>query len=461
MNLKAGRNEPCPCGSGRKYKRCCLRNGPPPEPLSFSDEVRARAWEALLAFGNRNEFAAHRDRAKALYFGEEFDYLPDDARQLVFDDEPWAANLVFWLLYEATFEGPARTIVAQFLARMGHTLRLSERRYLEAMGRSHLRLYEVEEVTRDVGLRLRDCWSDEHFDVRERLFTHSAVRGMVVALRLRLDPDGTHVIDGPFFPSLTHVDNEDILDELRDDYEMVMETDQNADGRFNSSFAPVIAQHYVYEVLLRPEPEMTTSTGDPLLFCRVIFKILDEAALRAGLESVKQVRRDEDGSLTWIRGKAKIVHATFVFEKGRLVVETASARRAEAALALVRRQAGAAVRYQKTETTDPRQMLEEYRNRPESERERDAREVPEIPPEVEAQVLQQSYDKHYRAWVDLPVPALADFTPRQAVKMPGLRPTLVGLLKDLAVMSERARVAGRFAYDASWLWSELGLDPSE
>jgi uncharacterized protein len=22
---KAGRNDPCPCGSGRKYKQCCLR----------------------------------------------------------------------------------------------------------------------------------------------------------------------------------------------------------------------------------------------------------------------------------------------------------------------------------------------------------------------------------------------------------------------------------------------------
>ena len=22
---KAGRNDPCPCGSGRKYKHCCLK----------------------------------------------------------------------------------------------------------------------------------------------------------------------------------------------------------------------------------------------------------------------------------------------------------------------------------------------------------------------------------------------------------------------------------------------------
>ena len=28
-SVKIGRNEPCPCGSGKKYKRCCGANGPP------------------------------------------------------------------------------------------------------------------------------------------------------------------------------------------------------------------------------------------------------------------------------------------------------------------------------------------------------------------------------------------------------------------------------------------------
>ncbi len=27
MRRRAGRNEPCPCGSGKKYKKCCLRRG--------------------------------------------------------------------------------------------------------------------------------------------------------------------------------------------------------------------------------------------------------------------------------------------------------------------------------------------------------------------------------------------------------------------------------------------------
>ena len=34
MIAKTGRNDPCPCGSGRKYKKCCL--GVPGQVLSFS-----------------------------------------------------------------------------------------------------------------------------------------------------------------------------------------------------------------------------------------------------------------------------------------------------------------------------------------------------------------------------------------------------------------------------------------
>ena len=28
MTDKVGRNDPCPCGSGKKYKSCCLKNVP-------------------------------------------------------------------------------------------------------------------------------------------------------------------------------------------------------------------------------------------------------------------------------------------------------------------------------------------------------------------------------------------------------------------------------------------------
>ncbi|MCB1113140.1 MAG: SEC-C domain-containing protein [Chlamydiia bacterium] len=33
MNEKVGRNDPCPCGSGKKYKQCCIKNVTAGKPL--------------------------------------------------------------------------------------------------------------------------------------------------------------------------------------------------------------------------------------------------------------------------------------------------------------------------------------------------------------------------------------------------------------------------------------------
>src|SRR5271165_6022476 len=39
-NVNAGRNDPCPCGSGRKYKACCGRlASAPPDEIPLADEL--------------------------------------------------------------------------------------------------------------------------------------------------------------------------------------------------------------------------------------------------------------------------------------------------------------------------------------------------------------------------------------------------------------------------------------
>ena len=42
MTHAIGRNDPCPCGSGKKFKHCCARKG---ERLSLA----TRVWFALIA----------------------------------------------------------------------------------------------------------------------------------------------------------------------------------------------------------------------------------------------------------------------------------------------------------------------------------------------------------------------------------------------------------------------------
>ena len=43
---KPGRNDPCPCGSGQKYKRCCLAKDQEAERAALKAAAEARAAEA-------------------------------------------------------------------------------------------------------------------------------------------------------------------------------------------------------------------------------------------------------------------------------------------------------------------------------------------------------------------------------------------------------------------------------
>ena len=46
MASKPGRNDPCPCGSGRKYKRCCLEKDQLAERAALAETAAARAAAA-------------------------------------------------------------------------------------------------------------------------------------------------------------------------------------------------------------------------------------------------------------------------------------------------------------------------------------------------------------------------------------------------------------------------------
>ncbi len=50
--MKTGRNDPCPCGSGRKFKRCCVSGGLAPIPADLSPAQLVEARRQAFACGN-------------------------------------------------------------------------------------------------------------------------------------------------------------------------------------------------------------------------------------------------------------------------------------------------------------------------------------------------------------------------------------------------------------------------
>ena len=94
--MKTGRNDPCPCGSGKKYKRCCLGNEvalpSPPVHEEFHEDfpdlksaLQSRIWASME---EAQDYADRHVRDFNLKPLADFHGLsPDHMRRLIY--HPW------------------------------------------------------------------------------------------------------------------------------------------------------------------------------------------------------------------------------------------------------------------------------------------------------------------------------------------------------------------------------------
>jgi len=177
--------------------------------------------------------------------------------------------------------------------------------------------------------------------------------------------------------------------------------------------------------------------------------------VEAALVNHPELERQDDGSYAWLSEKADEAgfrrgFGTFVLKKGRVVLETVSSQRAERGRALLEAAAGPAVVYRATSSESVQRALE---RRPA----RTARPEDEVSPAA-AEIVQAFYERHYRGWLDEPLPALDGRTPREAAGLKSARPKVIALLKDMENRSARERREGRTAYDFGWMWGELEIE---
>ncbi len=444
-----GRNDPCLCGSGRKFKRCCLGK------LSagtgrFTLGERNIGLKKLLRFSARPEFGAGL-AAYDLFWAHWLSERSEEEIQKVMALEQTQIAYNSWFVFDFDL-GEGRTMLDLFLEREGERMSTGERNYLEGMRKSHLRLYEVLEVELDQGIELRDVWEGGRMWVRERLATHDIAQWDLIAARVGEGEDGVMVLEAaPYMYPVSA--KEDILKELK-----------NAHRRFTSQFpgkdlvsffkwvGTTFHHLWLKWVAFRPLPKMVTAEGDSLVLAKVIFDVVDRNTLVRALRSHPALDDHGDGSYAWLESVGGFQRSlgTFIFQGNRLVLETTSRQRAERGRNLLGEIAGGAVKFRATRYEDVGQAL---KARPGAAK----RQGPEIPSDLQAKLVGEYYEGHYRKWLDEPVPALGNRTPRHAARLKTVQPKLIALLKDFENHSERQRRAGSPAYDFSWMWAELGL----
>lgn len=143
-----GRNSPCPCGSGRKFKICCLRDALP--ALS----ARAQLVYALLG--------TYAERAPGLEMITPLIERTGDA-----------AQYAMFLLDLALFQGG---LVERFLTARGDWLQPDERELIEDWRQIPVTIYEAVDVRRGSGVTLRALPDGAPIELTDMLFSQSVQR---------------------------------------------------------------------------------------------------------------------------------------------------------------------------------------------------------------------------------------------------------------------------------------------
>jgi hypothetical protein len=405
-----------------------------------------------MRFSFREEFRDNHKLALALFWGDWVAEEPDDELEELIKSEQ--VNLAYHSWFDYDFDlGDGHTLLDLFLETEAGKLSEGERNFLEGMRGSHLRLYEILEVKLDQGFEVRDLWDDRRFHVRERAATRQIVAwDLVVA---RIGPRGG---DGEtVFETLPYLfraaDKDDLLQGLRKAHRTFAREfpDQDICGFFRK-MAPVFHKLWLERVALPPRPKLVTGDGEPFIFARVIFDLVDREAAIRSLADRDDIVDHGNGSCVWLEpaGNFQRSAGTITIEEKRVVFETTSKKRAEKARDELPNLFGGVARFRAISYEDVEQALNRA---PQTTQHKE----PDIPLEEQRKVLGEFYEQHYRKWLDEPVPALGNRTPRDAARLKTVRPKLITLLKDFESHTERQRRAGEIAYDFSWMWAELGL----
>ncbi len=413
-----------------------------PGERSPAHEIDEQLSPALLAFAA----ATYPMELKALF-------------AKVFDEQEALAEFVTPVaLYCAEFEG--RPVYEHFLEQESERLSPPELRWLKAQRESWLSIWEVTHVNAGEGLSLRDLLSGERREVVERMASRSLSPRQVVLGRVA-QYDGDSVLCGLYPRALDPVQGDAALKAAR--RKLRLKEDELVGLAKLRGAKPSLALVSIWrkavaaDDALRAVPPMLQNTeGDPLLLTvdHYRFDAKRRREVVDGLLSIDGLVADDAdaGVFVILSGKAAVGPGSLMVGRvevrdAALRVETNSLRRADMFRSAVEAALGPLVTHRLREHSDPVSQF----GKPSSAVQRSSEPTP---PEV-AQMLKEFMAAHIKAWVDEPVPALGNKTPRAAMKTKTGRAEVDLLLRQMETLEARGPAEMRGQVEG--MRRELGL----
>lgn len=448
-NATPGRNDPCWCNSGKKYKKCHLD--------SDERERQAPRKEAAVLRGT-NEFAGLRKR-----IGEFLGQALAEREMRLSLEEFWGGEkpderdselfVTDWILHDWVAPNLGRTVMQEFLARLGSRITQRQREMVEAWSRSFVGLYEVQELTAGVGLKLKDLIFGETFFVHDVSMSTQLARWDGLLARVVPGERGTELA-GIGLTVPRHG-----IEPLR----LWMEEDRRETGLewreyLKGNWPRVRRQSLEIAVNWFESLRLSNTDGEELLFSKAVYKVMDQAGVIGALRSCPEFhaessRGDARESFVWLNERRTVL-GNIRIGRDELVLECNSRQRMERGKLLLSSIAGESLRHLGAEFTTQKEL----RRQAAAGHGGTGQDQVEIPKEARDEAVLRFMEDHYRGWLDTKLPALDGKTPRAAARTAKGRRQLIAVLKDIENGEDRKRQAGEPSYDVAQLRAELGLD---
>lgn len=453
--MAIGRNELCPCGSGKKYKKCCLKSGP--DPVSYMKQKLGRFHDRivgeLLRHGAKVFGPEALDEAVAEFFG-----WPEEEEAEGIDLENHETLFYPWFLFkwrnesvdgESRLAGPEdQSIVDSYLQIHGTRLGPVEREYLERFAEAPFTFFKITAVEHGKSVSLRDLLLDHDHHVLEHSASQVLRQGDVVFGSV-FEAGGIGLFGA--FSMIAFKPSAKI-----EIFAVKKAMSQAAQGRITAAtleeYDLELRDLYLDLFVARTaRPGLCNTDGDKLSFHTLKYTISSPQKVFDALKGLtngfaeegdllEEAEYDSNGILRkveipWLlpanekhAGMENTVHGHLFIDGSKMTCEVNSAQRAQRLRAIIDKSLpdGEAA-YRTTVIQSAESMM---RDAPPPSASDDAEhEALMRLPEVKARV-EQMMRKHWEAWPDMELPALQGKTPRQAVQDELGRQQVSALLED-------------------------------
>jgi len=456
FSVKPGRNDPCPCGSGKKYKRCCLPKTAESEETLWARERAASddLSRAILRYAERKFGMCILDAWDDFHLGQ-----PDSLDHPDFDE----GQIFFpYFLFHWTPTRPRgrRTgatrggvIAKAFMLENARRLTEMQRQVLEQSMTQPLTFYEVISSHPGERIVLRDILTGQEKAVREHTASKTVENGDIIFAQV-LPMQGITTLGccAPVrIPPRMKAEVIALRKKLR----------RKAKRENGEIWAQDLARYEndIREVylnirdLLNTPPRICNTDGDPLVLHTITFEIESPQAafealapLAKGLSKeqlLSNAEYDADGrlrktELDWIkRGNRKFktwdntILGTIRILDRSLVAEVNSEKRAVRLRSEIEKRLGATVVHKSTVMKSYEELMEREEEEASPGAEQDRAELEEFLQDPEIQKRgRELVQRQLEGWVDEKVPILGGRTPMQAVKDPDGREIVEALLNE-------------------------------